>query len=278
MTLLLSILSFSVAMADDSQDLAKSCMDRYKSQAAIAACMSEPRFAQIEAVQAEIGERLDEAAARDREILAILAKVNDSVAKLAVGRAESSVDEPEPGATSSSTSPSTTYAVVGGTPYQTVSRPSLVSIYKIPEADTLHVTALDKKSSRDRCGGTSTARVIVMNHGIPTPVWTPPGVPSGFIEVYADLDGDGEPDATPYKVIDPSRQSGFYVTWRSGDAPTFTYLRESGKVIAVSGLPLQTVWRKPKPGDNGPLHCRPGSASSPGGNREIYAASLWRDW
>ena len=275
MTLLLSILSFSVAMADDSQDLAKSCMDRYKSQAAVAACMSEPRFAQIEAVQAEIGERLDEAQATDVEILARLADVSDSVARLARERIASTSAVPAPVPVPPAR---TTFAVVGGASYQTVSRPSLVSIYKIPEADTLHVTALDEKASRDRCGGTSTARVIVMNHGIPTPVWTPPGVPSGFIEVYADLDGDGEPDATPYKVIDPSRQSGFYVTWRSGDAPTFTYLRESGKVIAVSGLPLQTVWRKPKPGDNGPLHCRPGSASSPGGNREIYAASLWRDW
>ncbi len=269
-------LIISVAFADAPQDLAKSCMDRYHNAAAIAACMAEPRFQALEAAQEDLSDQLGQIQEGQVEIREQVASLSDSVAKLTADRQEpTSISVP-------STAPArTTFAVVGGVPYQSVQRPSLVSIYQTLtqiEGDTLHVTALGDRSSYERCGGTSKARVIVMNHGIPVPVWAPPGAPSGFVEVYADLDGDGEPDATPYKVLDPARQTGFYTTWRSGDALTFTYLRESGKVIQVPGLPLQTVWRTPRHGDNAPLHCRPGSASSPGGNLSANAYSLWRDW
>jgi hypothetical protein len=167
--------------------------------------------------------------------------------------------------------------VVGGVSYQVIDRPSLVSVYPIRgEADTLHVMELGHRSSRLRCGGTSKSRVIVMNHGIPTPVWAPPGAPSGFIEVYADLNNDGEVDAEPYKVLDPARQDGFYTTWRSGDELSFIYLRESGKVIEVSGLPFQTVWRAPQRSDNVPRKCD--ARSSPGGNLQAFAYSLWASY
>jgi hypothetical protein len=172
--------------------------------------------------------------------------------------------------------------VVGGVPYRTMNRPSLVSIYSSLEgleADTLHVTSLGAQASYKRCGGTSKARVIVMNHGIPTPVWSPPGVPSGFIEIYADLDGNGEPDPMPYKVLDSARQDGFYVTYRKGDNLQVMYLRDSGVVLEIPGYPLQTVWRKPTKRDNaasGITGCDMDPLEGYGGHRQLQASSLSR--
>lgn len=174
----------------------------------------------------------------------------------------------------------TTYTFAGGSPYNVRARPSLVSIYaslKDVEVDTLHVIELQQSLSYKRCGGTSTARVLIVNHGIPIPVWAPPGVPSGFTEVYADLDLDGKPDPVAYKVLDPSRQSGFYATWRSGDDLQVIYLRESGTVLEIPGLPLQTLWRRPTKRDNpttGVIACDMDPLSPRGGHHLETAYSM----
>ncbi|MFA4845831.1 MAG: hypothetical protein WC654_04710 [Patescibacteria group bacterium] len=289
------VLLSSLAFAGDAQDLAKSCMDRYKSDAAIATCMSEPRFAQIEVAQAQIEERLDDAELADTVIFESLEKLRASIDKLISQRASGSPPaSPAPtanlparpsngrsGGQPTTSTPSASFAVVGGVPYRTVARPSLVSIYQISgEVDTLNVTDLARSNSYKRCGGTSTSRVIVTNHGIPTPVWTPPGALSGFIEVYADLNGDGEADVTPYKVLDPSRQSGFVATWRSGDELQVTYLRESGEVLQIQGLPLQTVWRKPSKSDGGLgiLGCDMSPHEPRGGHRATPAYNMSQVW
>ncbi|MBI5794435.1 hypothetical protein HZA87_05165 [Candidatus Uhrbacteria bacterium] len=278
----MTLILISLSLADDSADLAKSCMDRYHSQAAIAACMSEPRFQSIEAAQAKINARLDEVQARDREILESLAKLSDSVAKLT---REQTVPSSTPSAApvhsavQAPVAPArTTLAVVGGASYQGIARPSLVSIYPIPgEADTLHVTALGEQAAYRRCGGTSKSRVLVTNHGIPISIWAPPGVPSGFIEIYADLDGDGASDATAYKVLDPTQQSDFVVTYRAGDDLGVIFLRDSGKVLEIPGFPLQTLWRKPTKRDNastGVINCSLDPLEGYGGKRTIAARSL----
>lgn len=174
----------------------------------------------------------------------------------------------------------TTYTFADGSPYQVRTRPSLVSIYaslKVVEADTLHVTELQQSLSYKRCGGTSTARVLILNNGIPVPVWAPRGIPSGFTEVYADLDLDDKPDPTAYKVLNPSRQSGFYATWRAGDDLQVIYLRESGSVLEIPGFPLQTLWRRPTKRDNpttGVIACDMDPLSGAGGHQLETAYSM----
>lgn len=178
----------------------------------------------------------------------------------------------------------TTSTFAGGSSYNVRARPSLVSIYSSlndVEVDTVHVIELQQSSAYKRCGGTSTARVIVMNHGIPVPVWAPQGVPSGFIEVYADLDLDGKPDATAYKVLNPSVQNGFYATWRVYDNLKVIYLRESGSVLEIPGFPLQTLWRKPTTRDNtrtGVIACNMDPLSYIGGHRQETAYSMSQVW
>lgn len=172
------------------------------------------------------------------------------------------------------------FELVGGVHYRVVPRPSLVSVHSAltsEEADTLHVTSLEHKDSARQCGGVSgDARVLVTNHGTPVPVWAPAGAPSGFSEIYVDLDNDGQPDPVPFKVLDPVFQDDFWVTWRRHDDLRVVYLRDSGRVVAIPGLPLQTVWRPATSEDSTPRACRPADASSPGGHHSINAYALWR--
>ncbi|MBI4437796.1 hypothetical protein HY631_02490 [Candidatus Uhrbacteria bacterium] len=265
----------SLAFAGWAQDTVTFCMDRYESEAAVAACVAEPRFQAIEAAQATIEDRLAQDAQADREILERVSELSDSVAKLTREAVGPSVPAaPVPQAT-------TGYNAVGGVPYQTLARPSLVSIYQAledVEAHTLHVVNLGERSAYTRCGGIAKARVLVTNYGIPVPVWAPPGAPSGFTEVYVVGD-DGPPVAR--KVLDPARHSAFYVTARSGDDLRVTYLREADDVVAVAGLPLMTLWRAPTRRDNsttGVVACDMDSLESAGGHRQIQASMLSRVW
>lgn len=170
----------------------------------------------------------------------------------------------------------------GGVQYEVMQRPSLVSIYQAleyEEGGTLRVTELGQRSSLERCGGTRSSRVLVTNHGVPMNVWVPQkDAPSGFVEAYVDFNGDDEVDPNPYKVLDIGIQSQVFMTWRAGDEIEIVYLRESGKVLAIPGLPLQTIWRRVVVEDDTPRGCKPAEVDRPGGGRKMNAYDMWRVW
>jgi hypothetical protein len=166
--------------------------------------------------------------------------------------------------------------------YRVLQRLSLVSVHvelARREPDTLHITNLGHKEALRNCGGVQgNVRVLVLNHGTPVPVFAPENTVSGFVEIYADLDNDDEPDPVPYKALDPFFQDDLWVTWRDGDDLRVVYLRDSGKVVAVEGFRPQIIWRPPLREDSIPLACKTADASKPGGHQALSAYALWRIW
>jgi hypothetical protein len=286
MTTVALVTSFA-ALASEPPDLVAACRARYSSLAAVQSCVNDLRFGQVEVAQEVTNDRLGRVEAGQDEIRDQLSDIQQSLDEMKTDGAEQTAQVPI--GSSVAQSRTTTYstersptAQVGGAPYRVVPRPSLVSVYSAltsEEADTLHVTSLEHENSARQCGGiASDARILVTNHGTPVPVWAPQGVQSGFSEIYADLNGDGQPDPAPYKTLDPTHQDDLFVTWRSGDDLRVVYLREAGRVVSIPDLPLQTLWRPATREDGGPRACRPATASYPGGHHSIQAFALWRVW
>ncbi len=282
--MVLSTTASAPAQAGEPPEMIEICKARHSSLAGIQSCVNDLRFGQVEQMQAKTDDRLARVEAGQGEIRKQLGGIETSLDELKDRQAPQPAVQAPP-ATSQSVSYSTGRAPtvqVGGVPFRVLPRPSLVSVYSAlasREADTLRVTQLAHRDSSRQCGGNdSGARVLITNHGIPVPVWAPEGAASGFTEVYADMNRDGQPDPTPYKVLDPRLQDDFWVTWRAGDDLRVIYLREAGDVLAIQGLPLQTLWRPATHEDSTPSACRPATASSPGGNKSIPAYGLWRVW
>ncbi len=141
--------------------------------------------------------------------------------------------------------------VTTGVSYRQGRRPALVSVYPIDaDPEVVNISALTHKNTYYKCGGAPGRLVMVTNHGLPMAVTAPEGMPSGFVEVYVDLNGDGVSDGSR-KVIDPSVHGDINITWHEGDDIRFTYLKNSGEVLLVPGLPPQTLWEIPSSGVKG---------------------------
>ncbi len=268
------------APAAEPPELIAQCQTNYSSLAAIQACVNDLRFGRVAQAQAASDDRLAKFEDGQAGISNQLSGIEKSLDEL---RDLKQIPQTTPPVASQGHSTGRTPAGQGGgAPYRVVSRPSLVSVHAalaFQEADTLHVTELAHRDSARQCGGiVSGARVLITNHGVPVSVWAPEGAPSGFEEVYADMNGDARPDPGAYKTLDPQFQDDFYVTWRAGDDIRVVYLREAGNVVAIPSLPLQTLWRSSTHEDSTPRACRPATASAPGGHKVIQAYALWSVW
>lgn len=113
--------------------------------------------------------------------------------------------------------------VYGGTSHRRVSTPSRVSVSELPGSGRLHLQRLSS-GAKTWAEGYSEVRVVVINKGNPMPVSAEPGQPSGFVPVYADLDGDGHTDPIAYKGVNPRVVQSLWMNWKSSDDITVWYL------------------------------------------------------
>ena len=150
-----------------------------------------------------------------------------------------------------------------GAAFRPVSIPSPVSIYNLPTSGELKVTRLSRGTD-EWAAGQSKVRIVVLNHGSPMPVSVPEaGMPAGFVQVYADINGDGAVDPVPYKALDPSTHETLYIGWKKHDDIQVWYLVPSGDFVDVpvgGQLVRLDVWvRAPGAGEG---------IASYGGNRD----------
>lgn len=90
--------------------------------------------------------------------------------------------------------------------------------------------------------GSIAVRVIVRKNGRVIPVAHPdPSWP--WDEIYADLDGDGQPERAPYKAFDPLATDAVHIaSVGPRDRIELVYLVDTGKRVMVPGYQPQILW------------------------------------
>jgi hypothetical protein len=137
---------------------------------------------------------------------------------------------------------------IGGAPFQVMEPLFQLQAFtkEIPEITSrIRIFSLARGVTKWIGWNANQARVIILKNGDPLDVINPnrPGV---FTEFYADRDGDGQPDAMPYKGIDPSLLDTVYVPTEKGDVIQLVFLSPLGqRKVMVQGLPPQTLWGHP---------------------------------
>lgn len=135
-----------------------------------------------------------------------------------------------------------------GAPFTVVEAPGqlVASTKEIPELTSrIRIHSFMRGAQRWLGDNVTEVRVVIIKDGEVLAVSNPsrPGV---FTEFYADLNGDGKPDAMSYKGFDPSFLDTVYVATETGSQIQLVFLVPLGnKKVAVSGLPLQTLWGHP---------------------------------
>ncbi len=169
-------------------------------------------------------------------------------------------------------------APVQGAAFRPVSIPSPVSIYNLPTSGELKVTRLSR-GTQEWAAGQSRVRIVVLNHGMPMPVSVnEPGAPTGFVQVYADVNNDGVVDPVPYKAVDPSTHDTLYIGWKQHDDVQVWYLVPSGDFVdvQVNGQWVRLdVWvRAPGAGEGIAAY----GGNRDGGNRQTSAHNGRKVW
>lgn len=165
---------------------------------------------------------------------------------------------------------------------------SAYPLYSAQFPNTLAISDLNQSSSKNRCGSQSdqSRYVLVTNHGVPQRVITSSdrAANSGFVPAYLDTDQDGDHDIE-IKVMDTTKNSTIYTTWREGDDIRLHYLVVVGTIARVNPqtgdvdyVPVLR-YREATSSDQtrlGTVACGRDELSSPGGDRDIRAYDMVR--
>lgn len=212
--------------------------------------------------------------AQQTEISGQLAQIQEQL------KARSSAPSPSAPASSAPTHqpPMAGQVFVAGALHQRVASVSTVSTYSVQSANRLKLDRLSA-GARKWAKGHSRVMVLVTNRGGSMPVSVPePGRPTNFVEVYADLDGDGQTEPVPYKVVDTSRVQTLWMGWLASDDLDVWYLVPSGQYerVMVGGVwQDQDVWIRAPGRGNGKAHY---GGNAEGGQRQADATAGSHVW
>lgn len=201
------------------------------------------------AVKVQLQMEVADAAMRS-EFQAQLEAVQDELAR--VQAQLEAVQAPASASSAAATVPVSAGGLVQGASFRVVSDPSPVSIYNLALPGELKVKRLSRGAA-EWAPGYDRVRVVVLNHGQRMPVAVDePGKPSGFVEIYADIDHDGSPDPQAYTAVNPFTIQALYTGWKRSDDIQVWYLVPSGNFVevTVNGQVVRLdVWvRAPRPG------------------------------
>ena len=134
-------------------------------------------------------------------------------------------------------------------PYAIIDAPGryLAATWEMPEmmASRIKIEALELTLRGIFYLENAQVRIVVMKNGQPLAI-AHPGAPNGaprFNEFYADIDGDNKPEPTAYKGADVTFTNQVYVSYVPGDQVQIYFLVPSGKMLAIPGMPPQTMWK-----------------------------------
>lgn len=142
-------------------------------------------------------------------------------------------------------------AMMGGAPFQTIDPPGnyAAATWNMFSGSPFFVEVYSISDGAQKWFGRSGGmqRVIVKKNGqtIAVAHRGPPPTGVRFEEFYTDLNGDKKADAVPVKGFDLNGPDTIYVGYQSGDTIELVYLVPV-TTVAVSGIPIQTVWGNPK--------------------------------
>ncbi|MBI5369878.1 hypothetical protein HZA85_01655 [Candidatus Uhrbacteria bacterium] len=131
--------------------------------------------------------------------------------------------------------------MVGGAPYRVIPTPGAYAATTFEVVGPyLQVFGLASGVSWHTHRNPQFSRVLVKRNGVAIPI----GNADGSIEtVYADLDGDGRPDRTPYSAVAPAAYDELYISAVGPrDRIEIIYLAPTGSLVEIPGLPPQTLW------------------------------------
>lgn len=205
-------------------------------------CLQRVDISVLELKQAQGDKKVEGELKRQREQLEIIVKsqkeLEETMRAQAKAQAEAAKATPAP---QLPVPAQTTVPAFTGAPYLVVDMPGryVASTFEMAEMPLCtEIYAINQGAFKwfNRGGP---MRVVVIKNGQPLAVIHPG---NQFNEFYADLNGDGKPDRTPYKGIDPSFVDTVYTGYQKGDAISLVFLAPTGKMVAVNGVPAQVLW------------------------------------
>jgi len=198
-----------------------------------------------------IGSRSDDADARATADIAQLRKMLSRLEE-EINKVKASVDTPKPAAQQqpqqqapqAQPMPPQGVMMGMGAPFQVVPPPAnFAATWDVFGATPLRVEIYYIWAGGQKWHQVSgPTRVLIRRNGQTLPVMNQGGPSAQF---YADMDGDGQADSTPYQGIDPNMVDTVYTGYQEGDVFELVYLTPVSQ-IAVSGMPLQLLWGKPR--------------------------------
>lgn len=171
------------------------------------------------------------------------------------------------------------------------SRTSGMSVFNLEStfANTLHITDVDQRDSKEMCGTPAARYLVVLNHGQPMAGLAPGGQHLNLTPVFydqngdgrvdkgPDLDGDGDQDPLFMYVVDTRVHDDIWITWEPGDDVVVRYLVETRTRPVINGQAYPMV-RDVKQGEatRGANGCKRSQYSIPGGHQALDLESWTR--